>query len=78
MQRDFPALYWRTRPDNPIAAWYSTVCDGMVKRKQWHVFWRGLDTAKIPEIVTDAEARATDFQTLTPPPPAAAPAPEGG
>jgi acetylglutamate kinase len=75
MLRDFPALYWRTRADNPIAAWYHTVCDGMVRRKSWHVFWRGLEPRLIPELIADAEARPTDFQApdpaLTPPPPTA-------
>ncbi len=62
MQRDFPSLYWRTRPDNPIAAWYGSVCDGFVRRKQWHVFWRGLEPGQVPEIIADAEARPADFQ----------------
>ena len=72
MQRDFPALYWRTRAENPIAAWYQGVCDGMVRRKPWHVFWRGLDPKLIPDLIADAEARPADFQPpdLTPPPPA--------
>jgi len=62
MQSDFPALYWRTRADNPIAAWYQTVCDGMVRRKSWHVFWRGLEPRVIPDLISDAEARPADFQ----------------
>jgi acetylglutamate kinase len=70
MSRDFPSLYWRTRPDNSIGAWYATVCDGMVRRKQWHVFWRGLDPSRIPEIIADAEARPADFK-----PPGESPAP---
>jgi bifunctional N-acetylglutamate synthase/kinase len=72
MQRDFPALYWRTRADNPIAAWYQGVCDGMVRRKPWHVFWRGLEPRLIPDLVADAEARPADFQA---PDPAPTPAP---
>jgi hypothetical protein len=74
MSRDFPALYWRTRPDNSVGAWYATVCDGMVRRKHWHVFWRGIDPSKIPEIIADAEARPADFKP--PGEPAPAPAPE--
>lgn len=76
MQRDFPALYWRTRAENPIGAWYTTVCDGMVRRKTWHVFWRGLDARHIPDLIADAEARPPDFAppepAPTPPPPATA------
>jgi hypothetical protein len=76
MQRDFPALYWRTRADNPIGAWYTSVCDGMVRRKTWHVFWRGVEPRLIPDLIGDAEARSPDFQppeaALTPPPPTTA------
>jgi acetylglutamate kinase len=68
MSRDFPSVYWRTRPENSIGAWYATVCDGMVRRKQWHVFWRGLDPSRIPEIIADAEARPADFKPPGEPP----------
>jgi acetylglutamate kinase len=64
IERDFPALYWRTRKDNPIIAWYNGVCDGMVRRKQWHVYWRGLEPRLIADVVADAEARPPDFREL--------------
>lgn len=66
MSRDFPALYWRTRPDNSIGTWYATVCDGMVRRKQWHIFWRGIEPSRIPEIIADAEGRPADFRPKEP------------
>ncbi len=34
----------------------------MMRRKQWLVFWRGLDPSRIPEIIADAEARPADFR----------------
>jgi acetylglutamate kinase len=59
--RDYPALYWRGRPDNPIASWYATVCDGMVRLPEWNVYWRGVDPARIPEVIAAARARPADF-----------------
>jgi GNAT superfamily N-acetyltransferase len=61
MSRDYPALYWRGRPDNPIAAWYASVCDGMVRLAEWNVYWRGVETARIPDVVEAARARPPDF-----------------
>ncbi len=63
MSRDYPALYWRGRAENPIASWYATVCDGMVKLADWNVYWRGLDTASIPRVIEAARARPPDFAT---------------
>jgi len=61
MSRDYPALYWRGRPDNPVASWYASVCDGMVRLPEWNVYWRGVDTARIPDVIEAARARAPDF-----------------
>ena len=31
VSRDFPQFYWRSRPDNPITAWYTKNCDGLCR-----------------------------------------------
>ena len=61
MSRDYPALYWRGRPENPIASWYASVCDGMVRLPEWNVYWRGVETARIPDVIEAARARPPDF-----------------
>jgi hypothetical protein len=61
ISRDYPALYWRGRPENPIAAWYASVCDGMVRLPEWNVYWRGVETARIPDVIEAAGARPPDF-----------------
>ncbi|HEX3775468.1 MAG TPA: hypothetical protein VHV51_13445 [Polyangiaceae bacterium] len=61
MSRDYPALYWRGRPENPIAAWYASACDGMVRFAEWNVYWRGVETARIPEVIEAARSRPPDF-----------------
>ena len=61
ISRDYPALYWRGRPENPIASWYASVCDGMVRLPEWIVYWRGVETARIPEVIEAARARPPDF-----------------
>jgi acetylglutamate kinase len=72
--RHHAQLYWRSRADNPISAWYVSVCDGMVRRPAWHVYFRGLAVELIAEAVAQAEARGADFAspaapaTLPPPP----------
>jgi acetylglutamate kinase len=61
IERDFPRIFWRARPDNPIAVWYQSECDGMLRRPHWTIYFRGLDPERIPELVVHAEAMPSDF-----------------
>ena len=61
ISRDYPALYWRGRAQNPIASWYASVCDGMVRLPEWNVYWRGIETSRIPEVIEAARAHPADF-----------------
>jgi acetylglutamate kinase len=67
--RHHAELFWRSRADNPIASWYVSVCDGMVRRPAWQVYFRGIPVELIPEAVAQAEARSADFgpETILPP-----------
>ena len=70
--RDHAELFWRSRSDNPIASWYLSVCDGMVRRTAWQVYFRGIPVELIPEAVAQAERRGADFaapgEAALPPP----------
>jgi bifunctional N-acetylglutamate synthase/kinase len=59
--RDYPAFFWRSRPANPITAWYAKQCDGLVRFPEWHVFWRGLPLQTVDPAVRYALACASDF-----------------
>jgi acetylglutamate kinase len=59
--RDHPTLFWRARPQNPIASWYHQECDGLARFADWHVFWRGLTTERIPDVIEYALAQPVDF-----------------
>ncbi|HEY0469222.1 MAG TPA: hypothetical protein VGC79_33750 [Polyangiaceae bacterium] len=61
ISRDYPALYWRGRADNPIASWYASVCDGMMRLPEWNVYWRGIETRQIPDVIEAARAHRADF-----------------
>ena len=73
--RHHAELFWRSRSDNPIASWYLSVCDGMVRRAAWQVYFRGIPVELIPEAVAQAEARGPDFGNQTDVPPEIAPGP---
>jgi GNAT superfamily N-acetyltransferase len=78
--RHHAELYWRSRANNPIASWYINVCDGMVRRAAWQVYFRGIPVELIPEAVAQAERRGADFAApgegpLLPPPEPTAPPP---
>jgi hypothetical protein len=61
MAREFPCLFWRTRAQNPISSWYFSVCDGMVRRADWNVFWRGIEPELVPRVVETALGIRDDF-----------------
>ena len=61
MQRDFPRFFWRGRPDNPVTAWYQSVCDGMVRLPNWNLYWRGIPPQQIPNLIAYVEALSPDF-----------------
>src|SRR5690606_18162192 len=59
--RDHERLFWRARAQNPITQWYQSQCDGMVRTREWHVYWRGVEHAHIPSLIEEALAMAPDF-----------------
>jgi hypothetical protein len=60
--RDYPAFFWRSRPENAITAWYAKQCDGLARFPAWHVFWRGLPIETIDPAIRAALAAPSDFQ----------------
>ncbi len=61
LSKDYPAVYFRARVSNPINAWYRTVCDGMHRAGEWIVYWRGVPSERLPELIADALSRPEDF-----------------
>lgn len=59
--RDFPSLYFRARPDNPINAWYSSVCHGVHRSREWNVYWRSALPERLPALISDALSRPVDL-----------------
>jgi len=43
MRQQHPKLFWRSRRNNPVNAFYQQVCDGCIKTGHWTVFWYGLE-----------------------------------
>jgi len=43
MREDIPELFWRSRHDNPVNAFYYSEADGFCKQDNWNVFWSGTD-----------------------------------
>jgi hypothetical protein len=58
---DYPSLFWRARPDNPIVPFYIQQCDGMARSEHWTVFWKGLPAGRIEEAIAIALAKPADF-----------------
>ena len=61
LARDHPAIFWRSRPGNPINQWYEKQADGYHGREPWRVFWRGISAERIPEVIAYATSRGDDF-----------------
>jgi acetylglutamate kinase len=61
-RRENPKLFWRSRSNNPINAWYAQKADGLVKSNKWWVFWCGMsDFAEIKPAVECALAMKATF-----------------
>jgi acetylglutamate kinase len=58
---DAATVFWRARVNNPIADWYLKLCDGMTRRGDWVVYWKGLAPERIPEAVASALAQPVDI-----------------
>lgn len=57
-----PRLFWRSRIDNPINAWYMQRADGMERTEKWLIFWRGLETsAEIEQAIERALSYEPSF-----------------
>lgn len=59
---DFPRLYWRARPENPITGWYLRKSDGFFRAGRWNVFWIGLEPREIAAAIDRALTRGADFE----------------
>lgn len=57
----YERFFWRSRPSNPIANWYASQCDGMVRGPEWTVYWRGLAPSEIEQAVAQAISAPVDF-----------------
>lgn len=60
--RENPRFIWRARTHNPICSWYAWQCDGLMRAGKWTVYWRGVDAADIPAVVSEMLARPEDFE----------------
>jgi N-acetyltransferase of N-acetylglutamate synthase len=61
--RDHERLFWRARPQNPITQWYQSQCDGMVRTRDWNVYWRGVEHEHIPSLIREAVGLLPDFES---------------
>lgn len=58
---DNPVLFWRARSHNAIRSWYEKQCDGLVRVRDWTVYFKGLAPERIPEAIGHALAQPLDF-----------------
>jgi GNAT superfamily N-acetyltransferase len=61
MNAEYPRVFWRARPNNPINAWYTQQADGLSRFPDWHVFWRGLAPESIPAAIAYSLAAPVDI-----------------
>ena len=43
MREETPELFWRSRQDNPVNAFYNAESDGCIKQGHWKAFWYGIE-----------------------------------
>lgn len=58
---DNPRFFWRSRPTNPIAPWYASKCDGLMRNELWTTYWVGLNATEIADAVDYVLSAPIDF-----------------
>jgi ribosomal protein S18 acetylase RimI-like enzyme len=58
---DYARIFWRARPANPISAWYTKLCDGLMRFPDWHIYWRGLPSTDVAAAVEWALTQPVDL-----------------
>ncbi len=61
MTAEYPSVFWRARPHNPVNAWYTQQADGLSRFSDWHVFWRGLSPEQIAPAIAYSLAAPVDI-----------------
>lgn len=57
-----PALFWRSNVSNPFNSWYHQQADGHHLAGKWQIFWRGVSTGTISDIIDYCCSRDEDFE----------------
>lgn len=58
---DYPTVFWRARPNNPIGEWYAKQADGLARFPDWIVYWKGIETSLISDAIAWAIAQPVDL-----------------
>lgn len=61
LSAEHPTLFWRARSQNAIRSWYEKQCDGLMRVREWTVYFKGLAPERIPEAIGHALAQPLDF-----------------
>jgi acetylglutamate synthase len=65
MNNDHAALFWKSRSDNPITAWYREQCDGLhrinIGTTPWTILWRGIAPTAIASVIEYCSSARSDF-----------------
>ena len=56
-----PALFWRSRLNNPINHWYNRYAQGHHDSGNWRVFWHGIAVDALPDVINYCVERESDF-----------------
>lgn len=68
LAKDCPSLFWRSRSNNTINAWYFDRAQGSMTRGDWTVFWygAGTDLAKCQQLVEHALSKPATIDRSQP------------
>ncbi len=56
-------IMWRAKPNNPFNYFYMKECDGLVKNKDWWVFWKGMQIDESLEYIDEIISLPSSFKS---------------
>ncbi len=63
LQQDYPRLFWRSHANNPFVSWYEKQCDGLIRKNSWYIFWKGIASPDIENVIDYACQAPIDFKS---------------
>ncbi len=62
LEKKYKSFVWRAKTENEVNKFYAEKCDGMMKKEEWNIYWKGIGEKKVLGAVECAAALKETLQ----------------